>query len=45
MKLGKIYDCRNKEEAKKLIGKKVLVNNISPCLYDISFLEVQNKEN
>lgn len=27
MKLGKIFDYRNKEEAKKLIGKKVLVSD------------------
>lgn len=32
MKLGKIYDYRNKEEAKKLIGKKVIA---SDCLCDI----------
>lgn len=27
MKLGKIYDYRNKEEAKKLVGKKVLATD------------------
>lgn len=32
MKYGKIYDYRNKEEAKKLIGKKVLTSDI---FYDL----------
>lgn len=34
MKLGKIYDYRNKEEAKKLIGKKVLATDYICCLED-----------
>lgn len=37
MKLGKIYDYRNKEEARKLIGKKVLADDI------LFKLESQNK--
>lgn len=50
MKFGKIYDYRNKEEAKKLIGKRVLV---SDCLFNMEktegsvriLLEVFEKDN